>query len=59
MATWQWRLRLALGRDVRVDEVFCPQTEAATREFQRAQGLTVDGIVGPRSRVAMERALGI
>ena len=59
VATWQWRLRLALGRDVGVDEIFGPQTEATTRDFQRAQGLTVDGIVGPRSRAAMERALGI
>ena len=59
VATWQWRLRLALGRDLGVDEVFGPQTEAATRDFQRTHGLTADGIVGPRSRAAMERALGI
>lgn len=59
VATWQWRLRLALGRDVGVDEIFGPQTEATTRDFQRAQGLTVDGVVGPRSRAAMERALSI
>jgi hypothetical protein len=59
VATWQWRLRLALGRDIGVDEIFGPQTEAATRDFQRAQRLSVDGIVGPRTRAAMERALGI
>lgn len=59
VATWQWRLRLALGRNLGIDEIFGPQTEAATRDFQHTQRLTVDGIVGPRSRAAMEQALGI
>jgi Putative peptidoglycan binding domain len=59
VATWQWRLHLALDRPLDVDEDFGPATEAATRDFQRQQGLDVDGIVGPRSRAAMERALGI
>jgi Putative peptidoglycan binding domain len=59
VATWQWRLNLALDRQLIVDEVFGPATENATRDFQQQQGLGVDGIVGPLSRAAMARVLGI
>jgi hypothetical protein len=59
VATWQWRLRLALERAVGVDEIFGPATELATRDFQRARGLAVDGVVGPQTRRAMEEALAI
>ena len=59
VATWQWRLHLALNRQLDVDEIFGPATETTTRDFQHQQGLDADGIVGPRSRAAMERALGI
>jgi hypothetical protein len=59
VATWQWRLVQALDRRLDVDEDFGPVTEEATRDFQRAQGLAADGIVGPASRAAMRRALGL
>jgi hypothetical protein len=59
VATWQWRLVQALHRDLAVDEQFGPVTDDATRDFQRAQGLAVDGIVGPKSRAAMVRVLGL
>jgi peptidoglycan hydrolase-like protein with peptidoglycan-binding domain len=59
VATWQWRLRLALSRDLAVDEHFGPHTDAATRDFQRGHGLTANGLVGRRSRAAMERALDL
>ncbi|WP_448624669.1 peptidoglycan-binding domain-containing protein [Geodermatophilus sp. URMC 64] len=59
VATWQWRLLQALERDIAVDEQFGPITDRATRDFQRVQRLTVDGIVGPRTRAAMVTALGL
>lgn len=40
---------------LKVDGVFGPRTEARVREFQRSQGLSPDGIVGPDTR----RALGL
>lgn len=39
-----------------VDGVFGERTEAATRDFQRAQGITVDGLVGPETRAALRSA---
>ena len=36
-----------------VDDIFGGKTETAVRAFQRAQGLTADGIVGPITRAAL------
>lgn len=57
VATWQWRLVQALSRTLAVDEIFGPDTETATRDFQRRAGVNADGIVGPLTRAAMVRAL--
>ena len=37
------------------DGIFGRKTAAAVRAFQRAEGLTVDGICGPKTRAALER----
>lgn len=48
----------ALGYyDGRLDDVFGPGTEAAVMEFQRRNGLTVDGIAGPVTLKAIAAAL--
>src|SRR4029453_1164565 len=55
VATWQWRLVQALGREIAVDEQFGPITERATRDFQSAQGLVVDRPVGRHTPAASVR----
>ena len=37
-----------------IDGNFGPGTEAAVKAFQQANGLTVDGIVGPKTRAALQ-----
>jgi hypothetical protein len=41
------------GQDVSVDGRFGPGTESAVRSFQCATGLTVDGLIGPRTHAAL------
>lgn len=51
------RRLLELGHDPgSPDESFGPLTEAAVRELQRDAGIAVDGVVGPQTRAAMDRA---
>lgn len=43
----------AAGREVVVDGIFGQQVLAAVKAFQKAAGLTADGIVGPRTWAAL------
>lgn len=40
-----------------MDDIFGPGTEEAVLRFQRINGLKADGIVGPRTRAALDEAL--
>ena len=54
----EYQTQLAkLGHKIEVDGLVGSQTKEAVRDFQRAQGLKVDGIVGPATRAALIRAL--
>jgi len=46
-----------LGYNLVVDGIFGPLTEAAVKDFQAKQGITVDGIVGPITWGKMEAAI--
>lgn len=40
-----------------LDDVFGPGTESAVMQFQRDHGLKVDGVVGPKTFAALDKAL--
>jgi peptidoglycan hydrolase-like protein with peptidoglycan-binding domain len=53
------RVLVDLGFGVGVTGYFGTYTDAAVRGFQRREGLAVDGIVGPQTVAAFDRAYGI
>lgn len=46
-----------LGYNLTVDNDFGPGTEATVKDFQGKHGLTSDGIVGPTTQVAIDKAV--
>jgi peptidoglycan hydrolase-like protein with peptidoglycan-binding domain len=51
----QKRLQM-MGYDVAVDGRFGAQTQTAIKSFQQADGLAVDGVVGPKTMSAIQQA---
>lgn len=54
----QWYLNHAAGEKLKVDGDFGVLTKAAVLRFQKKQKLTRDGIVGPKTRAALKKAVG-
>jgi peptidoglycan hydrolase-like protein with peptidoglycan-binding domain len=58
VADWQRQLNRVRSSPIAVDGIFGPQTDRATRDFQRDRGILVDGIVGPQTRAALRATVG-
>jgi len=56
VADLQRQLRALNYYQGNIDGDYGPRTEAAVIDFQRSQGLTVDGIVGPATAAALDSA---
>jgi hypothetical protein len=53
----QKRLNIALSLDLDIDGIFGKDTRAVVMEYQRQAGLTVDGIIGPKTLQSLPKAV--
>ena len=54
----QWHLNQAAKAGLKIDGRFGPLTKAAVLRFQKNKKLVQDGIVGPKTRAALKKAVG-
>ena len=57
VSEWQGQLNLVRAEVIDVDGIFGADTDRGTRDFQQSHSLTADGIVGPKTRAAMDAEL--